>query len=98
MSLKSRLNRLEKDNKPPEPIRRTIVDWGDCDETPEDKAKRLADRPTHTPDGDPIQYVDISWGDDDDIPGPAVDDETRLAWAEDVIAEAHAQDEEDKAD
>jgi hypothetical protein len=87
MSLKSRINKLEKENAPKKPEVEMVLHWGDCDETPEDKAKRLADRPTHTPDGETIQYIDISWGDDDDIPGPDVDDETRLKWAEDVIAE-----------
>jgi hypothetical protein len=66
MSLKGRLNRLEKDNAPPEPKRTLTINWGDADETPEEKAKRIAERPSHTPDGEKIEYIEISWDDDDD--------------------------------
>jgi hypothetical protein len=85
MTLKSRINQLEKNHQPKEPKRTITVDWGDCDETPEEKAKRIAERPTHTPEGEPIRYIEISWDDEPDMPGPDVDDETRIHWAEDVL-------------
>ena len=65
MTLKHRLTKLEKDNQP-EPAVQMTLQWGDCDETPAEKAKRIASRPTHTPEGDKIEYVDLKWGDEND--------------------------------
>lgn len=84
MSLKSRLNKLEKDNTPKSDVNMTLH-WGDADETPAEKAKREAERPVVDENGVPIRYIDIKWADDPDIPGPTVDDETRIRWAEDVL-------------
>jgi hypothetical protein len=92
VSLKNRLSRLERDNQPKQ--ERTITldwtEWNAVPETPEARAARIAARPTHNDAGERIIYIE--WDDDDDIPGPDVDDETRLKWAEDVIAEDDGDD------
>ena len=85
MSLRDRVNKLEKDHKPKDKEIKYILSWGDAEETPVEKAEREAARPTHDENGELIKYIQIKWGDEPDIPGPDVDDETRIKWAEDVI-------------
>ena len=85
MSLKGRINKLEKDMPAPKPEIKYILSWGDAEETPVEKAEREAARPTHDENGELIKYIQIKWGDEPDIPGRDVDDDTRIKWAEDVI-------------
>ena len=84
MSLKGRINRLEKDHVPKRAPVKYIVDWGDATGDPVKEAELRANRPTHDEDGNPITYID--WHDDPEIPGPDVDDETRIDWANDVLS------------
>ena len=65
MTLKNRITKLEKDNTPKSDVTMNLS-WGDADETPAEKAKREADRPTHTPEGTPIRYIQLRWPDEGD--------------------------------
>ena len=63
--MKHRISKLEKDNQPKSDQRMSVV-WGDAEETPAEKAKRIAERPTHDENGVPIEYIDLKWGDESD--------------------------------
>ena len=49
-----------------------------------------ANRLTHNAAGEKIIYVD--WGDETGIPGPDVDDDTRIKWANDVLGGDETED------
>ena len=90
MSLKGRINKLEKDNKPKPEAVKYIVEWSEATGDPVKDAELRANRPTHNEAGEKITYVD--WGDEIGIPGPDVADDSRIKWAEDVLGAGSDED------